>query len=134
MTRDELLARIEKHYFTVWQGDLNELPNELAPDFVDEESPSNPPGPAAVREMAEGMRAAFPDMTVTLNNAVVEGLTAAVDAHWRGSQVGTGRVMEFDAIVIWRFDNSGRIVRRTAHIDRDALMARFLGSVEAANA
>lgn len=127
MTRDEILQKIEQHYYTVWQGDLDNLPNELAPDFVDAEAPDNPPGPAAVRAMAEGMRGAFPDMTVTITNAVVEGSTAAVDAHWRGSHADTGRIVEFDAIVIWRFDGSGRIVHRLAHIDRAALMTKFFG-------
>ncbi len=127
MKRDGILQKIEQHYDTVWQGDLDNLPNELAPDFVDAEAPDNPPGPAAVRAMAEGMRGAFPDMRVTITNAVVEGSTAAVDAHWRGTHAATGRVAEFDAIVIWRFDGSGRIVHRIAHIDREALMTKLFG-------
>lgn len=143
MNRAEMLDKIEKHYAAFWQGNLDDLATQLAPDFIDDESPDNPPGPAAVRVNAEGARAAFPDMTVSVDDAVVEGPAAAVVSTWRGTHTGplagmppTGRPIEFRGIVIWRFDSQGRIVRRTTFNIRAAAAAQLapIGAGEAVGA
>lgn len=134
MDRTEMLDRIDQHYATFWQGNLDDLEHQLAPDFVDEESQS-PPGWEHVRDHAATSRIAFPDMTVTTDEAVVEGSTAAVLSTWRGTHLGevgdvepTGRNVSVRGIVIWRFDSQGRIVRRIAQLDRSALMAQITSS------
>ena len=131
-TRDILLALIEQHYRTFWHGDLADLDRELAADFVDEDTPDAPPGPAAVKQHAARMRSAFPDMTVTIDNAIIEGRSAAVRATWRGTHLGpslgiapTGRPVSFQALVLWRIDEHNRIVRRMGHIDQTQLLSQL---------
>lgn len=133
MDRTEMLRRIEAHYESFWRGRVDDFDHQLAPDFVDEEAPGTAPGPEPVKLLSLGASAAFPDMTVSIDQAVVEGPVAAVEATWRGTQLGpfmgsdpSGKTVEFKAIVIWRFDDQGRIVRRSAHVDRSVLMAQLV--------
>lgn len=128
MDRDEMLRRIEQHYDSFWRGRTDDLEHQLAPDFVDDEAPGSPPGPEPVKQASLAASTAFPDMVVRVDDAVVEGPVAAVHATWHGTHTGaflgqpaTGRSVTFQAIVIWRFDDQGRIVRRTAHVDRGAI-------------
>lgn len=132
MTRDEKIRLIEEHYRSFWTGDLGDLDHQLAPDFVDAEAPGSQPGPEAVKAAAAMARTAFADMTVTIEDAVVEGPSVAVHATWRGTNTGpfmgqpaTGRTVVFQALVLWRLDEQGRIVHRVAHIDRSALMTQL---------
>lgn len=132
MDRTDMLKKIEQHYATFWQGDLDELAAQLAPDFIDDESPDNPPGWEAVRDHAAAARTLFPDMTVSVDEAVVEGPLAAVVSTWRGTfsdptggSVPGGRQVEFKGIVMWRFDSQGRIVRRTSYNMREAAAAQL---------
>jgi predicted ester cyclase len=133
MTRDEKIHLIDEHYRSFWAGDLDDFDHQLAPDFVDAEAPNSPPGPQAVKAFAAMAREAFGDMTVTIEETVVEGQSVVVHATWRGTNTGsfmgqapTGRPVEFQAIVMWRLDDQGRIVHRVAHIDRSALMAQLV--------
>ena len=132
MTRDEKIRLIEEHYRSFWTGDVDDFDHQLAPDFVDAEAPGTAPGPDAVKAAATMARSAFGDMVVTIDETIVEGPSVAVHATWRGTNTGpfmghpaTGRPVEFQAIVLWRFDEQGRIVHRIAHIDRSALATQL---------
>lgn len=136
MGRTEMLDRIQQHYDTFWQGDLDQLQQQMAPDFVDDARPDQPAGWRPVRDFAAQARAAFPDMTVTVEEAVVEGRSAAVLCTWRGTHTGsapgmpaTGRPVTFQSVVIWRFDAQDRIVRRTSRNEQAALMAQLMQPV-----
>ncbi len=128
MEPQAMVKLIEEHYHSFWQGDLADLDSQLSSDFVDEAAPPGaPPGPASTRAAAEMGRAAFPDMTVTVEDSVVGGGIVAVRAHWRGTHLGalmgrepTGRSIEFTGMVMWRFNAEGEINRRWTQMDLGA--------------
>ena len=132
MDRDEMLRRVEEHYRSFWRGDLDDFDNQLAPDFTDHESLGGQVGPAPAKEFATFMRAVSSDMTVTVEQAVVEGNWIAVRATWQGTHTGpilgrepTGRVLKAGGMVFWRFDNQGLITERWAQIDSASLLAQM---------
>lgn len=125
MDRTELVRRVQAHYDTFWQGDLGDIDDQLSSSFVDAGSPPDAPqGVAAVKAHAAEARVAFPDMTVAIDQALVEGPWVAVLATWRGTHTGasmgipaSGRSVQVSGIVVWEFDGEGRISRRTPFLD-----------------
>jgi steroid delta-isomerase-like uncharacterized protein len=116
---------VEEHYAAFWSDASDEtLAAQVAPDFVDHATPpGTPPGPGPVLAWRKAMRTAFPDMQVTVADAVAEGDRVAVRAIWRGTHRGpfqglapTGRTVTFEGMVFWRVKN-GRLAERWATID-----------------
>jgi steroid delta-isomerase-like uncharacterized protein len=136
MDRAEMVRRVEEHYRTFWQGDLDDVDGQLSPAFHDAGSPpGSPQGIAAVKAYASAARSAFPDMTVTIDDALAEGPVVVVHATWRGTHTGasmglepSGRSVEVSGIVVWEFDDDGRIGRRTPFMD----MGEFMRQTQAA--
>ncbi len=117
-------ALIAAHFEAIWTGDDAAIRAQLADGFFDHAAPpGTPQSTAAVIEWARPMRAVFPDMKVTIDQAVAEGELVAVHATWRGTQKGvfhgippTGRTISFTGMVFWRIVE-GKIAGRWAHID-----------------
>lgn len=141
MDRDEMLRRVEEHYHSFWQGDLDEFDIQLAPNFVDHETLGTDVGPGPVKEFATIMRGASSDMAVTVEQSIVEGDWIGVRATWQGTHTGpilgreaTGRALKAGGMVFWRFDADGRIAERWAQVDSAALLAQIdsesVGSVQ----
>jgi len=116
---------VEEHYATFWSDAPDEtLAAQIAPDFVDHTMPAGtPPGPGPVLAWRKAMRTAFPDMQVTVADAVAEGDRVAVRAVWHGTHRGpfrglaaTGRVVAFEGMVFWRLKH-GRLAERWAVLD-----------------
>jgi predicted ester cyclase len=124
MDRDRMVQLVKDHYRSFWQGDLEEFDKQLAPDFTDADTLGSQAGPGPAKEFARSIRGAFPDMTVTVEQTVVEGDMLAIRACWRGTNTGaamgrdpTGRPVEFTGMVFWRFNDQGLIAERWAQID-----------------
>jgi steroid delta-isomerase-like uncharacterized protein len=124
---------IEEHYAAFWSDAPDEtLAGQFAPDFVDHAMPAGTPsGPGPVLALRKAMRAAFPDMQVTVADAVAEGDRVAVRAVWRGTHQGpfqglaaTGRIVTFEGMVFWRLTN-GRLAERWAVIDLAAVLRQL---------
>jgi steroid delta-isomerase-like uncharacterized protein len=131
LTRQKQL--VEEHYAAFWSDASDEtLAAQLAPDFVDHAMPpGTPPGPGPVLAWRKAMRAAFPDMKVTVADAVAEGDRVAVRAVWRGTHRGpfqglaaTGRIVAFEGMVFWRL-KTGRLAERWAVIDLAAVLRQL---------
>lgn len=138
MPEKENKQLIVEHYeAVVHAGDAAAIERQLTPDFVDHEAPpGTPPGPAWVVPWSGTLRAAFPDLRVTVEDMVAEGDRVAVRATWRGTHRGpflalapTGRSFVFSGMVFWRFAG-GRLAERWAEIDRMGLMQQ-LGALPA---
>lgn len=132
MKRDQMLQAIEEHYRSFWQGDLDDFDRQLAPDFTDRDTLGDRIGPGPVKEYAAFVRPASSDMTVTVEQAIVDGDWIAVRATWEGTHTGTflgrdatGRPIRTAGMVFWRFDDSGRIAERWAQIDFASVLAQF---------
>jgi predicted ester cyclase len=132
MERDDMIRAVEEHYRSFWQGDLNDFDRQLAPDFTDRDALGDRTGPAPAKEYAEFIRPASSDMTVTVEQAIVEGDWVAIRATWEGTHTGpflgrepTGRRIGMKGMVFWRFDRQGRIAERWAQIDVASMLAQF---------
>lgn len=132
MERSEMIRAVEDHYRSFWQGDVDDFDHQLAPDFTDRDTLGDQIGAAPVKEYALFIRTASSDMTVTVEQAIVEGDWVAVRATWEGTHTGTflgreptGRQIKAAGMVFWRFDGEGRIAERWAQIDTASFLAAF---------
>ena len=133
MDRTEMVRRVQAHYDTFWHGDLDDIDDQLSTSFHDAGSPPDAQqGVAVVKAYASEARTAFPDMTVAIDHAIVEGPWVAIHATWRGTHTGaslglapSGRSVEVSGIVIWEFDREGRICRRTPFMDMGEFMRQM---------
>src|SRR5262245_36618977 len=66
------------------------IDRQVAADFVDHAQPECT-GPEGVKAQTRALRAAFPDLTVTIEDLVAEGDLVAVRATWRGTHQGSFR-------------------------------------------
>ena len=125
-------ALIRAHFDAIWSGDDDAIRAQLSDDFVDHAGqPGAPKGLAGVVEWARGMRAVFPDLKVTIEQAVAEGDRVAVFCTWRGTHrapflgvAATQRAITFTGMVFWRIANR-KIVERWATLDIGSLMRQL---------
>ena len=90
-------------------GDLSAFDEVIAPQFVDH-NPGQGPEPAGMKQMATMLRAAFPDLLITIEDLIAEGdkVMARVTSHGahRGEFMGaapTNKVVSMQEIHIGRF-------------------------------
>jgi steroid delta-isomerase-like uncharacterized protein len=125
-------ALIRAHFDAIWSGDDAALRAQLGAGFIDHAAqPGSPKGIDAVIEMARGMRAVFPDMSVTIDQSVAEGDRVAVYATWRGTHrapflgvAATNKTISFTGMVFWRIVD-GKIVGRWATLDLASVMRQL---------
>lgn len=114
------------------QGNFALIDELYAPDVVDHDPlPGAPPGREGVRYTLSGLRAAFPDFHVTIEQISAAGDTVVIHNTWRGTQQGefmglapTGREMRFTGTVTWRLQE-GRIVERKAQMDTLSMLKQL---------
>lgn len=134
MSTEQNKLRVRRFYEEVWNKGHLEVAEELAaPDCV-RHDPSGPmlSGPEGFKQTAAMLRAAFPDLQLSIDFMVAEA--DMVVARWtiRGTQQGplgpippTGKRVEFAGVNIFRMA-SGKIVEIWNHRD-DLLMYQQLG-------
>jgi steroid delta-isomerase-like uncharacterized protein len=108
------------------------IDQQVAADFVDHGDPAIQ-GPEGVKAHIKALRAAFPDLRVTIDDIAAEGDLVAVRGTWRGTHQGEfrglpgiGRRVEFQGMVFWRVAG-GKIRERWGLIDLPALMRQLQG-------
>jgi steroid delta-isomerase-like uncharacterized protein len=108
------------------------IDRQVAADFVDHAQPGIG-GPEGVKAQARSLRAAFPDLTVTIEDLVAEGDLVAVRATWRGTHQGNfrgvppiGRRIELCGMAFWRIAG-GQIRESWNLIDMPTLMRQLQG-------
>ena len=100
-------------------GNLAIFDETYAPDFLDHHGfADQQPGLAEVKRVYERFRAAFPDLSTTIEDLVAEGDKVVVRSRLRATHLGTfqgipptGKPIEIEAINIYRIAN-GKIVER----------------------
>lgn len=98
------------------KGDLDAIERNMAVDFIDHDGPRGKTvGRAEDRAMMAQMLASMPDLKVEVREAVAEGDCVVVRNVWTGTDLGSGRVMEFHGFVLWRLAG-GKIAERWATI------------------
>jgi predicted ester cyclase len=105
------------------QGDASLVDELYRPDVVDHAGlPGAPAGAEGVKYTISGLREAFPDFHVTIEDISAHGDMVVIHNTWRGTHRGdllgmapTGRTFLSVGIVLWRFDAEGRIAERWEH-------------------
>jgi steroid delta-isomerase-like uncharacterized protein len=99
------------------QGKVEVIDEVIAPDFIDHTPQSGqPPGLDGVKVLATAARQAFPDLEITINQAIAEGdfvvLHTTNSATMKGEFAGmpaSGKHATWDAVHMSRIDG-GKIV------------------------
>jgi GrpB-like predicted nucleotidyltransferase (UPF0157 family)/predicted ester cyclase len=120
-------AVVRRLFDEVWNGrHLDALDELYAPDYVADYRPYGPlrHGPEGVREMVDGVWATFPDYHEELLSMVADGWRVAVHLRTSGTQLGawgplpaTGKRLEFEEMILFEFDESGRVVHQRGIVD-----------------
>ena len=105
------------------RGDFDVVDEIYRPDMIDHEGlPGAPDGSIGVKYTIAGLREAFPDLHVTIEDMSAHGDMVVIHNTWRGTHNGvfvgvapTGRVIASKGIVIWRLDEEGKIAERWSH-------------------
>jgi steroid delta-isomerase-like uncharacterized protein len=113
-------------------GNLGVVDELLADDFVDHTPlPGLPPTRDGVRMLFAGLRAAFPDLTVTIDEQIADAEKVATRKTFRGTHHGpflgvppTGRSISFEAIDILTLRDD-RIREHRVVINQLALMQQL---------
>jgi len=108
------------------------IDRQVALDFVDHSQPELT-GPEGVKAQTRSLRAAFPDLTVTIEDLVAEGDLVAVRGTWRGTHQGPfrgvppiGRRIELSGMAFWRIAG-GQIRESWNLVDMPTLMRQLQG-------
>jgi steroid delta-isomerase-like uncharacterized protein len=128
---------IERFYSEVWnKGHFAVADEVFAKDYVRHDASGGPPtpGPEGQKQIAAGLRKAFPDLVMTTDFMMADGDKVA--ARWTivATNTGdlpiakaTGKKVTFSGINIYRFDH-GKVVELWNHRD-DLSMMMQLGLV-----
>ncbi|MEU5083600.1 MULTISPECIES: ester cyclase [Streptomyces] len=103
------------------QGDFSVVDEIYRPDIIDHEGlPGAPEGVEGVKYTIAGLRTAFPDLKVVIEDMSADGDHVVIHNTWHGTHLGellgmepTGRTIESTGIVVWRLDE-GLIAERWA--------------------
>lgn len=135
---NESNKQIVRRFFELFNaGEINAMNQVYAEDVVDHDPvPMQPEGLAGVRIVLNAFRAAFPDMTVTIEHLVADGDLVTSRQTARGTQQGellgippTGKRVELKAFDMYRI-RDGKIVEVWHLEDMLGLMMQ-LGAIPA---
>jgi steroid delta-isomerase-like uncharacterized protein len=133
---EENKAIVRRIVQEIWNGGNLDLADELiTPDYVDNVAGSGSPvGPEGFKDAVSGVRDAFPDFTITINDMISEGDKVALVWTFIGTHKGelmgiapTEKLIEFDGIYLYRFKD-GKLVERSGKRDMFKLMSQ-LGAI-----
>ncbi|MEV6592327.1 ester cyclase [Streptomyces acidicola] len=121
---------IEKVWAEAWgHGDVDALDALLSPAYLRHGTDPHPQNLDAFKEAILSTRAAFPDLTTTIDDIVVEGDRAAIRWHSSGTQVNsflgvppTQRRVEVGGATFARFEGD-RVVEEHVTWDPRALLS-----------
>lgn len=130
MSEDYKRAMQRLYDEAISQGKTEVADEIIAPDAVDHENPGVA-GPAALKQFVTTFRAAFPDMKVTMDDAIVEGNQIAARFTMTGTHKGefqgvpaTGKSVTIGGIDIVRFEG-GMAAEHWGYTDQLGLMQQL---------
>jgi steroid delta-isomerase-like uncharacterized protein len=133
---EENKAIVKRIVQEIWNGGNLDLADELiSPDYVDNVAGSGTPvGPEGFKGAVNGVRDAFPDFVITINDMISEGDKVALVWTFIGTHKGelmgiepTEKLIEFDGIYLYRFKD-GKLVERSGNRNMFKLL-RQLGAI-----
>lgn len=127
-------ALLAEHTETVWnRGDLDAVDEFVAESYVEHDPTvaDTLQGPEAYKANVEAFRSAFPDITVTIEDTLVEGDRIALRQRFTGTHRGpfmglepTGKRVDVSALLICRIDD-GKIAETWVQTDTLDLLAQL---------
>lgn len=133
---EENKAIVRRIVQEIWNaGNLDLADKLVSPDYVDNVAGSGSAvGPDGFKDAVNGVRAAFPDFAITINDMISEGDKVALVWTFIGTHKGelmgiapTEKLIEFDGIYLYRFKD-GKLVERSGKRDMFKLMSQ-LGAI-----
>ena len=115
------------------QGNISLIDELVAPNFVEHEElpPGAPAGREGVKHMFTGIRAAFPNLNVTIDDIIAEGDKVVVRSTWSGTHQGefmgipaTGKRVSFAVFDIVRYAN-GKMVEHWGQMDNLSMLQQL---------
>src|SRR3989337_618718 len=89
MSTEETKAIARRYIELFNRGDLAGLDEVAAPDLVDHyAAPGQAPGLEGLKQALAGIRSAFPDMNVSIDDVIAEGDTVVLRLTGRGTHQG----------------------------------------------
>jgi predicted ester cyclase len=128
-------ATARRFFDEIWsQGDFDLVDELFAPEYVGH--PSGPEtsvrGPEGVKEYVGRLREGVPDLTMTVEDQVVDQDKVATRWTARGTHAGelmltepTGRTATVTGITIQRFEPTGRIIEGWTNWDMLGMVQQF---------
>lgn len=132
-TPEENKEIVRRLYDEENKGRVDVVDELMSPDFVMHGDALAPlvKGTEFVKQSVLGVRQAFPDLTVTIEDLIAEGDKVTARLRWRGTHTGdfmgipgVGKKMTWTAIAINRFED-GRIVERWFNADSLGMLQQF---------
>ena len=127
---NKLLA--DRIWHEIWhKGNVEEIDNLFAPDFVRHDPGRELHGPEENRQFIETLRTAFPDLHFTVLDQVAEGDTLAIRYRFQGTHLGdfqgmppTRKQVAYSGILIYRIAN-GKVIEQWTEFDLLGLLKQL---------
>ena len=92
----------------------------MTADFFDHDGPGGKPtGVEGDEQMMMAMYKTMPDLHLTIEDMIAEGDKVVCRNKWRWTDSGSGKKMQFNGFVLWRFEGD-KIAERWAKVTQPA--------------
>lgn len=115
MSLDQMKQFVKNHFEVfVNQKDSSQAYRSFTDDFLDHDEPTGVAvGAEAAKTMMEAAYKRWPDLHVTVHDAIADGDLVVVRNVWTATEASSQQKITFSGFVMWRFAN-GKIVERWA--------------------
>ena len=117
LTPEEMKQRVRNHFEDfVNRRKADVIRTNMTADFYDHDGPGGKPIDAkGDEEMMLGMYKAMPDLQLTIEEMIAEGDRVVCRNIWRWTDSRSGKRMQFQGFVLWRFEGD-KIAERWATV------------------
>ena len=117
LSPDEMKQFVASHFEEFVNGrNAAVIHTNMTPDFYDHDGPGGKPADRkADEQMMLNMYRMMPDLRIGIEDMVAEGDKVVCRNVWRWTDTATGKQMQFQGFVCWRFDGS-KIAERWATV------------------
>jgi predicted ester cyclase len=126
LTPDQMKQRVRSHFEDfVNHRKAEVIRNNMTPDFFDHDGPGGQPtGIEGDEQMMRGMYKAMPDIRLTIEDLIAEDDKVVCRNIWRWTDPASGRKMQFQGFVLWRFEGD-KIAERWATVTSPSLSSSW---------
>jgi predicted ester cyclase len=126
LTPDQMKQLVRSHFEDfVNHRKAEVIRNNMTPDFFDHDGPGGQPtGIEGDEQMMRGMYKAMPDIRLTIEDLIAEDDKVVCRNIWRWTDPASGRKMQFQGFVLWRFEGD-KIAERWATVTSPSLSSSW---------